>query len=78
MKNRNKILLYVLSILIISLISFNTSFINAESNKTIINFIDEYGNSLDIEDTVTIVKLEDQGSVKVPISVYIKDGKENN
>ena len=59
----------------ISLISFNTSFINAESNKTIINFVDEYGNSLDIEDTVTIVKLEDQGGVKVPVSAYIKDGE---
>ena len=76
MKNRNKILLYVLSLLMFSLISFNASFINAESNKTIINFIDEDGNSLDIEDTVSIVKLEDQGGAKVPVSVYIKDGKE--
>lgn len=60
----------------ISLISFNTSFINAKSNKTIINFIDEDGNQLDIKDTVSIVKLEDQGGTKVPVSVYIKDGKE--
>ncbi len=76
MKNRNKILLYALSLLMISLISFNESFINAESNKTIINFVDEDGNPLDIEDTVTIVKLEDQGGTKAPVSVYIKDGKE--
>ncbi len=76
MKCRNKILLYVLSLLMISLISFNTSFISAETSKTIINFVDEDGLPIDIEDTVTIVKLEDQGGTKVPVSVYIKDGKE--
>ena len=75
-KNKYKSLLFVLSLLMFSLISFNTSFINAESNKTIINFIDEDGKSLDIKDTVSIVKLEDQGGTKVPVSVYIKDGKE--
>ena len=76
MIKKHKTLLFVLSLLMISLISFNTSFINAESNKTIINFIDEDGNPLDIKDTVSIVKLEDQGGTKVPVSVYIKDGKE--
>ena len=76
MIKKHKTLLFVLSLLMISLISFNTSFINAESNKTIINFIDEDGNQLDIKDTVSIVKLEDQGGTKVPVSVYIKDGKE--
>ena len=76
MIKKHKTLLFVLSLLMISLISFNTSFISAESNKTIINFIDEDGNPLDIKDTVSIVKLEDQGGTKVPVSVYIKDGKE--
>ncbi len=76
MKNKNKVFLFVLSLLMFSLISFNTSFVYAETNKTTINFIDENGNSLEIDDTVSIVKLEDQGGTKVPIPVYVKDGKE--
>ncbi len=76
MKNKNKVLLFVLSLLMFSLISFNTSFVYAETSKTTINFVDENGNSLEIDDTVSIVKLEDQGGTKVPIPVYIKNGKE--
>ena len=76
MKNKNKVLLFVLSLLMFSLISFNTTFIYAETNKTTINFVDEEGDFLEINDTVSIVKLEDQGGTKVPIPVYVKDSKE--
>lgn len=78
MKNKKMFIFLLFSIFMIGL--FNP--LNAEDTqkeeitKTVISFLDEKGNPLELDDTVSIGKFKDYDSTKVPVHVCIKDGKE--
>lgn len=87
MKILKKLLIVTFSLLFLLGISSNFSLevlANENENSEDINyvnqkitFVDENGNPVEMDDSITFARLEKQGDTEVPVPVYLVDGKDN-
>lgn len=78
MKNKKMFIFLLSSIFMLGLLNpLNAEDAQKEEiTKTVISFLDEEGNPLELDNTVSIGKFKDYEGTKVPVPVCIKDGKE--